>query len=109
MEENRNTSFELRSEEVQEILTRVPHWLIRWGSVVVLIILVMLLLVSWIVKYPDIVGSEIVITTNTPPQKLVAKTSGKIEAILINDKSNVSKNVSNLNKAKSGAKMKRGC
>lgn len=92
MEENRNTSFELRSEEVQEILTRVPHWLIRWGSVVVLIILVMLLLVSWIVKYPDIVGSEIVITTNTPPQKLVAKTSGKIEAILINDKSNVSKN-----------------
>ena len=33
--ENKNTSFELRSEEVQEILTRVPHWLIRWGSVVV--------------------------------------------------------------------------
>ncbi|WP_396169111.1 HlyD family secretion protein [Flavobacterium sp.] len=92
MEENRNTSFELRSEEVQEILTRVPHWIIRWGSVVVLTILVMLLLVSWIVKYPDIVGSDIVITTNTPPQKLVAKTSGKIEAILINDKSNVSKN-----------------
>jgi multidrug resistance efflux pump len=91
MEENKNTSIELRSEEVQEILTRVPHWLIRWGSVVVLTILVMLLLVSWIVKYPDIVGSEIVITTNTPPQKLVAKTSGKIEAILINDKSNVSK------------------
>ena len=40
MEENRNTSFELRSEEVQEILTRVPHWIIRWGSVVVLTILV---------------------------------------------------------------------
>jgi multidrug resistance efflux pump len=92
MEENKNTSFELRSEEVQEILTRVPHWLIRWGSVVVLTILVMLLLVSWIIKYPDIVGSEIVITTNTPPQKLIAKTSGKIEAILINDKSIVSKN-----------------
>lgn len=92
MEGNKNTTFELRSEEVQEILTRVPHWLIRWGSVVVLSILVMLVLVSWIVKYPDIVGSDIVITTNTPPQKLVAKTSGKIEVILINDKSNISKN-----------------
>tara|TARA_R110000868_G_C10963618_1_gene768800 strand:- start:83 stop:1372 length:1290 start_codon:yes stop_codon:yes gene_type:complete len=92
MEGNKNTTFELRSEEVQEILTRVPHWLIRWGSVVVLTILVMLLSVSWIVKYPDIVGSDIVITTNTPPQKLVAKISGKIEAILINDKSNISKN-----------------
>jgi len=92
MEENKNTSFELRSEEVQEILTRVPHWLIRWGSVVVLTILVLLLLISWIVKYPDIVNSEIIITTNTPPQKLISKISGKIEAILINDKSNVSKN-----------------
>lgn len=92
MEENKNTSFELRSEEVQEILTRVPHWLIRWGSVVVLTILVLLLLISWIVKYPDIVNSEIIITTNTPPQKLISKISGKIEAILVTDKTNISKN-----------------
>ena len=35
--------LELRSEEVQEILTRIPHWIIRWGSVVVLLILVALL------------------------------------------------------------------
>ena len=92
MTENKNTSFELRSEEVQELLTRVPHWLIRWGSVVVLTILVMLLLISWIVKYPDIVNSDIVITTNVPPQKLIAKISGKIEVILINDKTIISKN-----------------
>ena len=92
MTENKNKSFELRSEEVQELLTRVPHWLIRWGSVVVLTILVMLLLISWIVKYPDIVNSDIVITTNVPPQKLIAKISGKIEVILINDKTIISKN-----------------
>lgn len=92
MEDNKNNTFELRSEEVQEILTRVPHWLIRWGSAVVLTILVMLLLVSWIIKYPDIVNSDIVITTNIPPQKLIAKTSGKIEVILINDKTNIGKN-----------------
>jgi multidrug resistance efflux pump len=92
MEENKNTSIELRSEEVQELLSRVPHWLIRWGSVVVLTILVMLLLISYIVKYPDIVNSDIVITTNVPPQKLIAKISGKIEAILISDKSNITTN-----------------
>ena len=92
MTENKNKSFELRSEEVQDLLTRVPHWLIRWGSVVVLTILVMLILISWIVKYPDIVNSDIVITTNVPPQKLIAKISGKIEVILINDKTIISKN-----------------
>lgn len=90
--EDKNTSFELRSEEVQEILTRVPHWLIRWGSGVILGILIMLLFVSWLIKYPDVVSSQIVITTNIPPQKLVAKTSGKIEVILVKDKSNVAKN-----------------
>lgn len=84
--------FQLRSEEVQEILTRVPHWLIRFGSVVVLSILLMLFFVSWLIKYPDIVATQIVITTNVPPQKLVAKISGRIEAILIKDKTTITKN-----------------
>lgn len=84
--------IELRSEEVQEILTRVPHWMIRWGSVVVLIIVLSLFFVSWLVKYPDVITTQIVITTNTPPEKLVAKMSGKIEAILVVDKAAVYKN-----------------
>ena len=86
------SDFELRSEEVQEILTRVPNWIIRWGSVVVLLILVLLFLVSCLIKYPDIISTQIVITTNVPPQKLIAKTSGKIEAILIKDRAIVSEN-----------------
>lgn len=82
----KNKDIELRSEEVQEILTRVPHWMIRWGSIVILLILLSLFFVSWLVKYPDVISTEIIITTNIPPEKLVAKTSGKIEAILVNDK-----------------------
>jgi multidrug resistance efflux pump len=88
----KNTAIELRSEEVQEILTRVPHWMIRSGSVVVLFILLSLFFVSWLVKYPDIITTQIVITTNIPPEKLVAKISGKIETVLVNDRMVVSKN-----------------
>ena len=84
--------IELRSEEVQEILTRVPHWMIRWGNVVILLLLFLVLLVSWFVKYPDIIVTEIVITTQIPPEKLIARTSGRIEAILIEDKEIISKN-----------------
>lgn len=90
--EDKNTSFELRSEEVQELLTRVPHWMIRWGSGVVLSIMLMLFFVSWLVKYPDIIPTQIIITTNVPPQKLEAKTSGKIETILTQDKAHIGKN-----------------
>ncbi|WP_395077277.1 HlyD family secretion protein [Flavobacterium sp.] len=87
-----NTEIELRSEEVQEILTRVPHWMIRWGSVVVLLILLSLFFVSWLVKYPDVITTQIIITTNIPPEKLVAKVSGKIEVLLVTDKATIPKN-----------------
>jgi multidrug resistance efflux pump len=87
-----NSTIELRSEEVQDILTKVPHWMIRWGTVLIFIIIVMLFFVSWFIKYPDVVNTEIVITTNIPPEKIVSKTSGRIEAILVRNKSIVAKN-----------------
>jgi multidrug resistance efflux pump len=83
MEEDKD--IELRSEEVQEILTRVPHWMIRWGNVVILVLLLFLLLISWIVKYPDLIAAQISLTTTTPPERLIARTSGRIEAILVKD------------------------
>lgn len=91
MAEN-NDTFELRSEEVQDILTKVPHWMIRWGTVLIFAIIIMLFFVSWFVKYPDVVKTEIVITTNIPPEKIVSKSSGRIEAILVKNKTFVSKN-----------------
>jgi multidrug resistance efflux pump len=84
--------IELRSEEVQEILTRVPNWMIRWGTIVVSCVIFMLLFSTWFIKYPDIVLTQIVITTNIPPEKVVAKVSGKIEALLVQDKSIVEEN-----------------
>ncbi|KAF2516090.1 HlyD family secretion protein [Flavobacterium foetidum] len=85
-------TFELRSEEVQDILTKVPHWMIRWGTVLIFAIIVMLFFISWFIKFPDVVNTEIVITTNIPPEKIVSKSSGRIEAILIKNKTKVSQN-----------------
>lgn len=88
-ENNSLDNIELRSEEVQEILTKVPHWMIRWGNVLFLSLILLLLLISWFVKYPDIIVSEATITTQIPPQKEYAKTSGKLEAVLVNDNQEV--------------------
>ena len=87
-----NKDITLRSEEVQEILTRMPNWMIRWGNVVILIILIIVFLVSWFIRYPDIISTQIVITTQIPPEKLITKTSGKIEALLVKDRVIVTKN-----------------
>ena len=77
--------IQLRSEEVQEILTRVPHWMIRWGNLLMLGLILLLLFLSWLIKYPDVIPAEAIITTRIPPQKEYAKVNGKIESLLVQD------------------------
>ncbi len=84
--------IELRSEEVQEILTRVPHWMIRWGNVLFLCLIMLLLSISWFVKYPDIITGNAILTTNIPPQKEYAKVTAKLQYLLVDDNTAVLKN-----------------
>lgn len=77
--------IELRSEEFQEVLGSVPHWILRWGITIVAIIVVILLIGSVIFKYPEIVTSRIVLTGSTPPATIMAKTSGKLNELYIHD------------------------
>lgn len=77
--------IQLRSEEVQEILNRVPHWMIQWGNVLILALILLLLFLSWLIKYPDVIPAEAIVTTQIPPQKEQARISAKIESILVND------------------------
>jgi len=85
-------NIQLRSEEVQEILTYVPNWMIRWGMTFVFTIIVMLLFISWFIKYPDIIATEVIVTTSVPPEKIFTKINGKMEVILVENNLEVNKN-----------------
>ncbi|WP_298761463.1 HlyD family efflux transporter periplasmic adaptor subunit [uncultured Psychroserpens sp.] len=85
-----SNNIELRSEQVQDILTAVPNWMIRWGNSLIFVLLLMLLAISWFVKYPDIINAKAVITTEIPPQKEYAKVTGKLSALLVSDNEKVS-------------------
>lgn len=89
MEADQLDQLQLRSEEVQEILTRVPHWLVRWGNLVIFGILMMLLYLSWVIKYPDIIAAEASLTTVIPPQKEYANASGRLEIIFVSNNQTV--------------------
>jgi len=83
---NEIDKIEIRSDEVQEILGFIPHWIIRGGISVIFLIIILLLFGSWYFKYPDVISSTITITTENPPAALVAKISDKIEIVLVKDK-----------------------
>lgn len=84
--------IELRSEEVQEILTKVPNWMIRYGNTLFLLLILMLLYISWFIKYPDVISSEVMVTTSTPPEKIYTKSQGQFEVFLANEGEIISKN-----------------
>ena len=80
-----NQETQLRSEHVQDILNYVPNWMIRWGMTLVFCIIISLLFISWFVKYPDIIITEVVVTTTVPPEKIYANSNGQLEVLLVND------------------------
>ena len=82
---NKLENTDLRSEEVQEILSKIPHWMIRWGSILFLILLVLVIALTWFIKYPDVINSKAIVTTKIPPQKEYAQISGKIDELLVLD------------------------
>lgn len=75
----------LRSEAVQDILTAVPSWMIRWGNTLIMVLLMLFFLLSWIIKYPDIIDATALVTTETPPQKEYARVGGKLKHILVSN------------------------
>lgn len=87
-----NNVNDIRSEDVQEILSAVPNWMILWGNLLILLLIIMLLGISWFVKYPDVIITQALVTTTQPPQKEYAKSSGLLTHILINDNDIVKKN-----------------
>lgn len=82
--------IEIRSDEVKEILGQVPRWIIRWGTTVIFVIIILLIIGSGLFKYPEIQPSAIILTTKNPPAKLIAKTDGKIISLFTEDKQKVS-------------------
>jgi len=80
-----NNDIEIRSDEVQEILGHTPNWMIRWGITLLFILIVMLVFISWFIKYPDVIPGKIILTTEVPPVKLVSKTNGQLQRIYIQE------------------------
>ena len=78
-------AIEIRSEEVQEILGQMPKGILRWGNGVLLSLVILLFALSWLVKYPETLTADAVLTTTTPPQKEYASVSAHIDTLLVSD------------------------
>lgn len=85
MEAKKNISdnLKLHSDSVKKILSTSPHWMIRWGNTIVFIVLLLIILMSYFIKYPEYIRAPIIITSQNRPEKIQAKNTSKIEKIFI--------------------------
>lgn len=77
--------LEIHSEEVQEIVSHIPGWVIRSGISMIFLVFLVLLIVCCYIKYPDLIKANVTITTSPSPLPLVARTTGNI-VFLKNDR-----------------------
>jgi hypothetical protein len=79
--------YELRSGEVQDIMTRMPHWIIRQGTSVLLSVMLILFGAAYFIRFPDIVTANVrvsngSIATAGLPVELAAKVKPGQKALI---------------------------
>lgn len=86
---NKEEQIQLRSEEVQEILSTPPSWIVRWGITMVFLLTIIILFLSFLIKYPDYISAKVLVTTQQPTEKVIARSTGQLETVVVNNKEEV--------------------
>jgi HlyD family secretion protein len=87
--DEKNKNIELRSDEIQDILGKVPPFLVRSGITGISIIVIVLIAIAAWFKYPDRILSEIQLTTDNPPVYIISRTTAKITDFFVKDNQEV--------------------
>ena len=86
MEENmKHEEIELKSEELQDVMGKIPPWILRWGATLLFVIVVVIITGSGFFKYPDIIITDMTLTGRYPVAQIVSRSSGKISALYVSD------------------------
>jgi multidrug resistance efflux pump len=83
------SALDVRSEEVQEIIGRPPHWLVRWGITAFFGVLGLVLLSAAVIKYPEVIHAPLRLTAVDAPQSLESWINGKLVRIIVENNTHV--------------------
>ncbi|MEM9363619.1 MAG: HlyD family efflux transporter periplasmic adaptor subunit [Bacteroidota bacterium] len=79
------------SKEVKEVLGRTPNWAIRSGTTVIVVGFLLLFMLTAIIRYDDVVISDVTVTSLNPPIELVSRQNGELSQIFVGNGEFVSK------------------
>jgi len=90
---DRNSSdlSDMQTEAVRDFLEDIPHWIIRWGMLVISFVLLAAFSISWFVHYPTVVNTEFRLTSANIPKPIVVKVEGRLEQLSVKENQKVKK------------------
>ncbi len=77
------------SNEVSEIISSRPAWIVRNGIMLFFIIIALLFTLTYFIEYPDLVKAPVRIVGKNLPKQMISKVEGRIVQLLAKDNSNV--------------------
>ena len=81
----------LVSEEMNEIMGAMPAWGMRWGTLLLLMVVVLFLFVSSFITWPDVISGKAVITPVTMPVDVTLPAGAVLRRTLVSDNAFVRK------------------
>jgi multidrug resistance efflux pump len=80
---------ELQRGDVFEIVTGRMPFIIRWGTILFLLLICIIAFICWFVKYPDLVITSAQMNSVNAPKVVVTRTDGRIHKIKVTDNDSV--------------------
>ncbi len=71
------------SGDIQDIITTVPSWLLRWGITLFFGILVLIIGLAAFIRYPYVIKTQLKIDSLNPPKPVATKIPGKLIKLMI--------------------------
>ncbi|PPL03158.1 HlyD family secretion protein [Parapedobacter indicus] len=75
--------MEVHSEEITDIIGTPPNALVRWGTTWVIVVLIVIVMLTTFIRYPDLVRAPLRINAANAPKAVVTRISGNIVNVLV--------------------------
>ena len=82
-------TFSEHGNEIEEIISKKLPFIVRWGTVYFFFLLALIGLISWFIKYPDIVVARARLNSVNAPKEVITRTEGKLIKIVIKENEKV--------------------
>jgi multidrug resistance efflux pump len=78
-------TFSEHGNEIEEIISNRLPPIVRWGTVYFFFLLLLIALICWFIKYPDIVAAGARLNSVNAPKQVITRTEGKLIKIAVKE------------------------